>query len=203
MRLCLLLLILSLTANAQIREYDEEFLIDRWGKGLHLLFGGGVQSSTYRSDHRNAHLGWGMTFHTDVDWYFNADWAVEIGSAVNFNKHESNLFWNTLLTLGFRHRLHKNYLRAMIGSGVLVIVPDNNATRNQLDGPVIGAGFGKFESTYQGTIWYWEFTGTIQSMKQHDDIVMDGEVPVSIHSKPVKDNSKIYSLQMTLGVLLF
>lgn len=203
MRLCLLLLIFSLTANAQVREYDEEFLIDRWGKGLHLFIGGGPQTSTYRSDHQNVHLGWGLNVRTEVDWYFNADWAAEFGTAVNFNRHESDLFWNTILAIGFRHRLRKSYLRAMVGSGVLVIVPDNYPTRTHFDGLAIGAGFGKFESTQQNTIWYWEFTGTIQSMKQHDDIIMDGEIPVSIHSKPVKDHSKIYSLQITAGVLLF
>jgi hypothetical protein len=193
--------------HAQIPEYPEPFLIDQWGRGLHIFFGGGVQTSTYRSNHQNSNLGWGINLRSEVDWNFNPDWAIEFSTIVNFDQYNSDLLWNTILALGFRHRLNKSYLRLMAGSGVLVIIPDDGkksqASRIQLDGPAIGAGFGKFETTQKGDIWYWEFTGTIQSIKQREEIVMDGEIPVSIASRPVNDNSKIYSLQVSVGVLLF
>ena len=200
----------SPVTHAQLKDNGEEFLIDNWSEGLHIFVGAGLNSSSYRSDTQNNYLGLGTNFKTDVGWYFNHDWAIESSSNVRFNTYEDDLIWDTLLTLGVRYRTEEHYFRGFAGAGVLVVVVDedkptvnNNTRRIHMDGPAIGFGFGKTKITKTGLVWFIELNTTAQEFRHRDDVAIDGQYPIAISSQAVNDNSTIYSLQFTIGVLLF
>lgn len=204
------LFIFPLSLQAQLLDTGEEFLTDDWSEGLHIFAGVGVHSSNFRSDSRKNYLGLGHNFKTDVGWYFNHDWAIETSASVKFNKLDSDLIWDTLLTLGVRYRLEDHYFRGFAGAGVLVIVlgEDEPTTRQDtarlhMDGPALGMGFGRIRRTEKGKVWFTELNGTVQWIKHRDDVIVDGETPIAISSKPVNDNSVIYSLQASVGIMLF
>lgn len=206
----ILLFFLPMIASAQLFDSEEEFLADDWSEGLHIFVGAGVNSSNYHSDSRNNYLGLGSNFKTDVGWYFNHDWAIESSASIKFNRLNGDLIWDTLLTLGLRYRIEKYYFRGFAGAGVLVVVlnedepnVDNNTRRLHMDGPAVGLGFGQTQKTETGKIWFIELNGTAQLIKHRDDVAIDGQYPIAISSQPVNDNSTIYSLQFTIGVLLF
>lgn len=200
----------SLSANAQLLDTGEDFLIDDWSEGLHIFAGIGINTSTYHSNSRRDYLGWGSNFKTDVGWYFNHDWAIESSASVKFNKLNSDLIWDTLLTLGLRYRLEEFYFRGFAGAGVLVVVigedepsARQDTARLHTDGPALGMGFGQTHRTEKGKVWFTEINGTVQWIKHRDTVIVDGETPIAINSESVNDNSTIYSLQASVGILLF
>ncbi len=207
----LFIFFLPIIASAQLFDTEEEFLTDDWSEGLHIFVGAGVNSSNYHSNTRRNYLGLGINLKTDVGWYFHHDWALESSASVKFNRLNGDLIWDTLLTLGLRYRLENYYFRAFAGAGVLVVVlgkdqpeiNDNNTRRLHMDGPALGLGFGKTNKTEAGKIWFIELNGTAQQIKHRDDVAIDGQYPIAISSQSVNDNSTIYSLQFTIGVLLF
>ncbi|MES2803822.1 MAG: hypothetical protein V4654_15115 [Bdellovibrionota bacterium] len=206
----ILIFFLPALALAQLFHTEEEFLTDDWSEGLHIFVGAGLNSSNYHSNSRRNYLGLGTNFKTDVGWFFNHDWAIESSANVKFNRLDSNLIWDTLLTLGLRYRIEEHYFRGFAGAGVLVIVldeaepnVDNNTRRLHLDGPAFGLGFGQTKKTETGKVWFVELNATAQFIKHRDDVAIDGQYPIAISSQPVNDNSTIYSLQFTIGVLLF
>lgn len=201
---------LPLIASAQLFDNGERFLTDDWSEGLHIFVGAGVNSSNYHSNSRRSYLGLGLNFKTDVGWYFHHDWAFESSASVKFNRLNSDLIWDTLLTLGLRYRIEDYYVRAFAGAGVLVIVveeneavPNNNTRRLHMDGPALGLGFGRTKKTETGKIWFIELNGTAQRITHRDEVAVDGQYPIAISSEAVNDNSTIYSLQLTIGGLLF
>lgn len=209
-KLILLLFFIPLVSQAQLLDTGEEFLTDDWSEGLHIFAGLGVNSSNYRSNNRRNYLGLGSNFKTDVGWYFNHDWALELSASVKFNRLDKNLLWDTLLSLGLRYRLEDDYFRAFAGAGVLVVVlgEDEPTTRQDtarlhMDGPAVGLGFGKIRRTESGKVWFTELNGTVQWLRHRDDVIVDGETPIAISSEPLNDNSTVYSLQATIGVMLF
>lgn len=206
----IILIFQPMMVSAQLFNTEEEFLTDDWSSGLHIFVGAGVNSSNYRSNSRRDYLGLGSNFKTDVGWYFNHDWALESSASVKFNRLNENLIWDTLLTLGLRYRLEDYYFRGFAGAGVLVIVlgedepvANNNTRRLHMDGPALGLGFGQTKKTEVGRVWFLELNGTAQEIRHRDDVAVDGQYPVAISSQSVNDNSTIYSLQFTIGVLLF
>lgn len=206
----LFILFLPLFSGAQLRDNGEEFLADDWSEGLHLFVGAGLNSSNYRSNTRQNYLGMGSNFKTDVGWYFNHDWAVELSATVKFNKFNGDVLWDTLLTLGGRYRIEDYYFRGFAGAGVLVIVLnegepniDKDARRIHFDGPAIGLGFGKTRTTSHGKIWFTEINGSVQKFRRRNDVAIDGQYPIALTSESVNDNSIVYSAQFTIGVLLF
>lgn len=206
----ILFLILPFSLRAQLLDTGEEFLTDDWSEGLHIFAGIGVNSSNYRSNSRRDYLGIGSNFKTDVGWYFNHDWAIESSASVKFNNLDGSLIWDTLLTLGLRYRLEDYYYRVFAGAGVLVIdtgedepTARQDTARLHMDGPALGMGFGRTRRTEKGKVWFAELNGTVQWIKHRDDVIVDGETPIAISSEPVNDNSAIYSLQATVGIMLF
>ena len=206
----LLFLLLPFNLNAQLLDTGEEFLTDDWSEGLHIFAGLGVNSSNYQSNTRHDDLGLGANFKTDVGWFFSHDWALESSASVKFNKLNSDLIWDTLLTLGLRYRLDDHYFRVFGGAGVLVIelgqsepTFSKDTARLHMDGPAAGLGFGRIYRTNRSKVWFTELNGTVQWIKHRDDVMVDGETPIAINSQAVKDNSTVYSLQATVGILLF
>lgn len=206
----ILFFILSFSSQAQLLDTGEEFLIDDWSEGLHIFAGIGINSSNYHSNSQRDYLGIGSNFKTDVGWYFSHEWAIESSASVKFNELNSNLIWDTLLTLGLRYRLEDYYYRAFAGAGVLVIVlgEDRPSTREDTarlhtDGPALGMGFGKTRRTEKGKVWFTEINATVQWIKHRDSVIVDGDTPIAISSESVNDNSTIYSLQATVGIMLF
>lgn len=206
----ILFLIFPFSLQAQLLDTGEDFLSDDWSEGLHIFAGIGINSSNYRSNSRKDDLGIGINFKTDVGWYFSHDWALESSASVKFNRLNSDLIWDTLLTLGIRYRLEDYYFRGFAGAGVLVVVlgedePQINqdTARLHMDGPALGIGFGRIRRTNNGKVWFTEINGTVQWIKHKDDVKVDGETPIATSSEPVKDNSVIYSLQATVGIMLF
>lgn len=206
----ILFFLLPYLAQAQLFENGEEFLTDDWSEGLHIFAGLGLNWSEYRSNSRCDYLGLGTNFKTDVGWYFNHEWAIESSASIKFNRYQEDFIWDTLLTLGMRYRIDDHYFRAFAGAGVLVIMlgedePNirKDTARLHMDGPAIGAGFGRIYRTTRGKIWFAEVNGTVQWIKHRDDVIVDGETPIAISSQPVNDNSVIYSVQASIGILLF
>lgn len=204
-----------------------EFLPEAWSSGLHLLAGGGFNTALYASNSRNLSMGIGLNIKTDVGYYFSNDWAIELGSAVKFNKLNDNVVWNTLFTLGLRYRLghlsflpfpNNLYVRAFYGRAPTVVfyeeeITDSGAeddddddevtTRIQFEGPVYGLSFGNFLRTEGGQVYFIELTGSAQHLHQEEKITMNGAVPEVISSNRVRDNSMIYALHVNIGILLF
>lgn len=206
----ILFFFLPLSLSAQLLDTGEEFLADDWSEGLHIFAGIGFNSSNYHSNSRRDYLGIGSNFKTDVGWYFNHDWAIESSASVKFNRLNEDLIWDTLLTLGLRYRLEDYYYRAFAGAGVLVVLigedepsARQDTTRLHMDGPALGMGFGRIYRTEKGKVWFTELNGTVQWIKHRDSVIVDGETPIAISSESVNDNSTIYSLQATMGIMLF
>ena len=206
----ILFFIFPFSLQAQLLDTGEEFLTDDWSEGLHIFAGVGFNSSHYHSNTRRDYLGIGNNFKTDVGWYFSHDWAIESSASVKFNHLNGDLIWDTLLTLGLRYRIEDYYYRAFAGAGVLVVVIGENepsarqdTTRLHMDGPAVGMGFGKIHRTENGKVWFIELNGTAQWIKHRDSVIVDGETPIAISSESVNDNSTIYSLQATVGIMLF
>lgn len=204
-----LLVVLILFSQLATAE-EHKFRPDYWSKGLHLMVGGGVNASHFYSDDNYDEIGYGINFKTDLGYYFTNRFAIEWSSNVKFNKVESSLIWDTLMTVGLRYRIKEYYVRSFIGRAPTVVffngdVPPEyqgtKASRVQYTGRVYGLGVGKMYKTEKGLIWFIEGASSFQKLKERQGIYMDGEVPVTV--KNDNDDSVITSLYLMAGVLFF
>lgn len=204
-----LFLILFISQLALAKE-EHKFRPDYWSKGLHLMVGGGINTSHFYSDDNYDEIGYGINFKTDLGYYFTNRFAIEWSSNVKFNKVERSLIWDTLMTFGLRYRIKEYYVRGFLGRAPTVVffngdVPpeyeNTKASRVQFTGPVYGLGVGKMFKNRRGLIWFVEGAGSFQNLQEREGIYMKGEVPVVV--KKDSDNSVITSLYLMAGVLFF
>lgn len=198
-----------------------DFETDHWSKGMHLLAGGGFNSALYTSDEDLSDGGVGLNLKTDLLYVLNPQWALEWSASVKFNRMEENfLLWDTLLTVGVRTQLPKiypemsgnPYARFFLGRAptVLFLNGENpredsnpNTSRIHFDGPVVGLGWGVLKKNEKGQVWFTEIAATAQSLENEEDVMMDGEVPLVLSRSQVKNNGRIYSIAITIGILAF
>ena len=199
----------------------DEFYPYHWTPGLHLFAGGGVNTAVYSNQQNTFDGGVGLNLKTDLVYFLNENWAVEVGSSIKFNRVSGYLLWDTLFTVGLRttlpsllnYEFGQPYGRIFIGRAPTVMFLNGNeapsgtdnkdVSRIQFDGPVGGLAIGTFHTTENGLVWFTELGGSIQSLEQESEIKMDGEVPVVVSSKSVSDHTTILSLYLTIGVLAF
>ncbi|WP_347359174.1 hypothetical protein [Bdellovibrio sp.] len=213
--LCISLLFISFSAPAA-----KPFEPDHWSKGLHLLAGGGVNSSVYSASEERVDGGLGLNIKTDLLYVLDSNWALEWSANVKFNQVRSYLLWDTLLTLGVRRQVPRispwdlgaPYARFFIGRAPTVLflnggqvdqISDPNVSRLHFDGPVAGFGWGALKKNTKGQIWFTELSFSIQALEQEEGVRMDGDVPVVVASTKMDDNSNIYSFTWTIGILAF
>ncbi|MEN0057211.1 MAG: hypothetical protein AAGB31_00115 [Bdellovibrio sp.] len=198
----------------------EDFEPSSWAEGLHLFAGGGLNSSVYLSTKEREDAGVGLNLKTDLLYVFHPEWAVEWSANVKFNRVRGYLLWDTLLTMGVRTQLPilsseslgSSYARLFVGRAPTVLflngdtpdmISDPSVSRIHFDGPVAGLGWGVLNKTTRGQVWFTELTFTVQSLEQENDVRMEGDVPVVVSSNSITDNSNIYSLLWTIGILAF
>lgn len=216
----LLLISISCTALAEQAPpvNPNAFGPDHWTEGVHLLTGLGVNTSVFNSDSAHIVLGLGSNFKADVGYFVNDHFAVEIGSAVKFNRSDDYLIWDTLFTIGLRYRFHSllfdnpgTFVRLFAGESPTVIyLGDSNnplkaigASRAQINGPLVGFGGGYFFKTESGMNWFIEWDAAYQWLRFQDAIVDRNDVPIVLQSNEVGGNPKIFTLALNLGLVLF
>lgn len=205
-----IIFIFFLISTHALAKEELKFMPDSWTKGLHLNVGGGLQGTYFDSDDRYSGLGYGPIFKTDLGYFFNNRLAIEWSSNVKFNLVDEYLVWDTLITGGIRYRVKEYYLRAFYGKAPTVIFLNDStpaeyksrdAERLQFDGPVYGMAVGKYYKNDKDIIWFLETSATFQRLEERDTIRMDGEVPMVTNT--VKDSSRVVSLYLMIGLLLF
>ncbi len=77
----------------------------------------------------------------------------------------------------------------------------SKASRVQFDGPVFGIAFGKMYEAATEKIWFLETAVTYQALNSARGIQEAGVVPETVYNRNI-DNSKIYSVYFTIGVLV-
>ena len=216
----LLLLVFSCLAYAQppLEGGSGVFEPGHWTEGVHLLTGLGVNTAVFNSDSAHIVLGLGSNFKADVGYYLNDHLAVEIGSAVKFNRSDDYLIWDTLFTLGIRYRFHSflfnnpgTFVRLFAGeSPTVIFLGDSNnplkaigASRAQINGPLAGFGGGYFFKTESGINWFIEWDAAYQWLRFEDAIVDRNDVPIVLQSNEVGGNPKIFTIALNLGLVLF
>ncbi|MFN3455620.1 MAG: hypothetical protein ACK41T_11735, partial [Pseudobdellovibrio sp.] len=96
-----------------------------------------------------------------------------------------------------------------IGSSSTVVFPNGSrpenseASRYHFESTVLGGGIGRIMRSESDLIWFVETSFSVQYMKYQNDVVLDGEVPIVISRSTLADDSKLYSLYLTAGILLF
>lgn len=217
----ILALLMLLTANAAEIQLKAKpgFTPLRWTKGLHLIAGGGVNFSSYVSNDRTTYVGPGVGFKSEIGYYLSDNFAIELGSAVSFNRIDSFILWDSTFTLGARVRIPMPpgangegapYARAFLGWGPAVAFEnrwpryfDLDSDRAQLEGPAWGMGFGYFLKGAGSLIWFAEITATahifrkVQLVKEGDTL---SEVLVDL---PLSNNSWLASLRFSVGIVAF
>jgi hypothetical protein len=214
-----LLLIIFLTMSSVAHAQD--FFPYNWTKGMHLFAGAGANTALFSDQDGTYDGGLGLNLKTDITYFINENWAIEIGSSVGFNRVSNYLLWDTLFTVGIRtplpsltdYQLGQPYGRLFIGRAPMVIFlnGDNSKTdatganvdRIQFDGPVIGGALGTLHMTSKGQVWFTELGFAYHELKQKSDITMEGEVPVIISDRNVDGQSSVYSLSFTVGIMAF
>ena len=202
-------------------EEEKPFLPATWSKGVHLFVGGGLNSSRYTSRTRNAEVGLGSNFKTELGYFFTERVAFEWGASVKFNRSEDLLIWDTMFTLGFRvqfpewakfkYRLGEPYARVFYGRAPTVVYLngkqysnyDGHVDRVQFDGPVWGLAIGSFYRTPGGKILYSELAATRHELSSEDGIVQEDDVPHVVFHNNTADGPVIMALYATIGVLAF
>ncbi|MEK2688506.1 hypothetical protein [Bdellovibrio sp. GT3] len=208
-----IILLTSLSTQAQ------EFFPYNWTEGMHLFAGIGANSSLFTDQEGTYDGGLGLSFKTDVTYFLNENWAIEIGSAVGFNRVGNHLLWDTLFTVGVRtplpsltqYQLGQPYGRLFIGRAPTVMflngdhskVDNGNVDRIQWDGPLVGGALGTLHMTTKGQVWFTEITFAYHELKQQTEIGMAGEVPVIISDRNVDGHSAAYSLSFIVGIMAF
>ncbi|WP_413584328.1 hypothetical protein [Bdellovibrio sp. HCB274] len=209
----LLFLIFSSSAMAS------DFFPYNWTKGMHLFAGVGAHTALFSDQEGTYDGGLGLNLKTDVTYFIDEDWAIELGSSVGFNRVSNYLLWDTLFTVGVRvplpsltqYQLGQPYGRLFVGRAPTVLflngdhtrVDNGNVDRIQWDGPVIGGALGTLHMTAKGQVWFTEFSFAYQELKQQTEIGMAGEVPVIISDGNVDGHSSVYSLSFTIGIMAF
>lgn len=219
-KLVALISALLFATTAHARPSNEEFVPEDWSEGAHLLAGLGASSSLYTSETQRRDQGIGAYLKTDLAYFFNDHFAVEMSSGIEFNKVDAFLVWNTQFTFGFRYRLpfdpffesNSSYVRAFIGRSPTVIFLNGQAPpeyqalsieRIHFDGPVAGASIGRFAQAPGRRVWFYEFTATVQRLEQLNGVRMQGEVPIVLIQANTTDRSTIYALHFAVGTLFF
>jgi hypothetical protein len=199
-------------------SHPKAFRPGRWSEGFHLLTGFGLNASVLNSETAHINAGLGSNFKADIGWYLNDRLALEVGSAVKFNRFESYLLWDTLFTLGIRYRFRSplfktegSFVRLFAGDSPTVIYlgdSDNplkaiGASRAQINGPLAGFGAGTFFKTQAGLNWFIEWDAAYQWLRFSDAIVDKNDVPVVLQSSEVGGQPKIFSFALSIGLVLF
>jgi hypothetical protein len=194
------------------------FRPNHWAEGLHLLGGVGVNGALFNSETSHVNAGIGLNFKTDVGWYVNDHFAVEVGSAVAFNHYEQDLLWDTLFTLGVRYRFHSplfntdaGFFRMFVGESPTVIFLNDSktpfgatgASRAQINGPLVGLGLGYLFKTSGGLNWFVETAAAYQWLRFEDAIVDQKDVPIVLKSNEVGGSPRIFTLAFNVGLVLF
>ncbi len=212
----LFLILILISTNAFADKYY--FKADRYQPGLHLLAAGGLNASMYRYNFDRQDQGIGLNFKTDVGYYFNSQFAWEVGSIVKFNSVSEYLIWDTLFTTGFRYRFEKFpwteskgiYVRGFVGKAPTVfyihntphIYKTSHSARVQYNGPVEGFAIGNMYNGTNNKVWFMEYGVSHQRLDRSQGVNNDGDVPVVTF----KDSSRridIYSLYINIGILVF
>jgi hypothetical protein len=210
------LLILFFSTSAFADKYY--FKADRYQPGLHLLAGAGMNASMYRYNFARQQQGVGINFKTDVGYYFNSQFAWEVGSVVKFNSAKEYLIWDTLFTTGFRYRFEKFpwtdsksiYIRGFVGKAPTVfylhdapqLYRSSHTSRVQYNGPVEGFAIGNMYGGKDNKVWFMEYGFTHQLLDHSVGIKNKGEVPVEAFTDN-KHKINIYSLYVNIGILVF
>lgn len=218
MKKLILILLLCVSSPA----LSDELTPDMYTPGLHLLAGGGLNSSVYSSQYEHIEGGVGLNLKTDLVYYFDSIWAVDAGSSVKFNRVDGMLLWDTQFTFGVRRnlpeigfgKLEDPYVRVFLGRAPTVVFLNgesdvrvqslkSDVNRVQYDGPVYGLTLGNMARTSKGTIWFSELSLTYQTLDHESEIKMDGEVPTVLYEGPAEPGSKIYTITFSVGVMVF
>jgi hypothetical protein len=209
--------ILGASLSARADKYV--FKADHWKKGLHLLAGGGFNGTIYHSNFERQDQGIGLNFKTQVGYYLNNQWALEVGSTVKFDQVDDLLIWDTLFTGGFRYRFQNFpfttsrgvYARGFYGRAPTVIFVDDapdvyrssKASRIQYDGPVYGLAIGNMYDGAKGKVWYLEYGISFQQLNRFFEITDEEDVPVTLLNEDGENKIKIYSAYVSIGILVF
>lgn len=217
----ILLAALIYAAPSRADEVIEEtnFTSNHWTTGLHMTAGLGVNSSYLQTDLTRENIGYGLNIHTDVGYYFYNTWAFEASANVTLNRAKSVIIWDTAMTFGIRARLptwagpnHSSpYIRVMGGRGPSVFIYKGakpaqlkeEGERTQIEGDVWGAGYGFFQNSRDGDVWFVEVQSIVNRYRKFESIDDVDQVPEVIASSPVDDNAAMYSINLTFGILLF
>lgn len=201
-------------------ERPAEVDVPHWTDGVHIIAGLGLNASTFDSRSQARSLGVGLNLRSDVGYYFSNGMGVELSGSVMFNKVKEALLWNTTLAAGFRFGLpfakrlenFAPYGRVLIGRATNVSIFDDKApppydqyqaSRLQLEGSMLGLGVGFFQRSSSGRIWYLELTAERHEMKKLEAVTDVNKVPVVVAEQIVNDNSELYALCLTFGLMVF
>lgn len=212
----------DLSIDPPATEFPRPAEVERphWTDGVHIIAGLGVNASTFDSRSQARSLGLGLNLRSDVGYYFSNGMGVEFSGSVMFNKVKEALLWNTTLAAGFRFGLpfanrfenFAPYGRILVGRATNVSIFDDKApapydqyqaSRLQLEGGMIGLGVGFFQRSSSGRIWYLELTAERHEMTKLEAITDVNKVPVVVAEQVVNDNSELYALCLTFGLMVF
>lgn len=215
----LLLGTLFFLQSASAVDHQYYFKADDWQKGVHLFGGVGVNGSVNRYDFRRQDTGLGLNFKTDVGYFFNSHFAWEVGSNVKFNWIDDFMIWDTLLTTGFRYRFKKFpftkskgvYTRLFAGRAPTVIYGENGpavfrrseSSRIQYDGPVYGFALGNMYNGKNNTVWFLEYGLSYQQLERSEGVSVSEDVPETTFESTRKNQIKIFSAYVNIGILVF
>ncbi len=190
-----------------------------WTQGIHLLAGGGVNTSVYSSDSARHESELGLNLTTHLGYYMNHSWAAEFGSSVGFSRIEGVLLWNTFLTLGARVRLPEIeffpgsdcYMRLFFGRAATVLFPTSDAAlplnrdvdRIQFDGGVGGMSVGAFRKLENGQMMFVELTATLENLEKSTGVRDHEEVPAAVFEVDIEDHSRIFEISLAIGLQAF
>ena len=185
--------------------------------GLHLSAGMGINGTMYRSDEERTDPNLGVNIKADVHYLFDPKWSIEASSSIKFNQVNDVRVWDTLLTIGVR--LHYKgidlmkgnpYCRAFAGYSPTVVYVGSDEkeelgdiSRIHYTGRAFGVGFGRTYKAKNGRYWYTEMDISGQKMTLKESVVMDGITPIVVEKTKIDDNSIIYSVYITVGLILF
>lgn len=206
--------------NARSEETDDlgGFTAIKWMEGMHLTAGLGLNTSYIQNDFVTEDIGLGLNIHTDLGYYFADAYALEVSTSVHLNRVKNVLIWDTLMTGGVRFRLpawagpsfSAPFFRLMAGRGPSVFIfkgkkPaefDHGGDRTQVEGDVYGLAYGFFQNSRDGKVWWLQLQSTAHLYSKLEAVKEVGSVAEVVHSEDIKDNTAMFSLSISLGVVL-